>query len=132
MVKELAPTAGSGKLLIDARRALSEVTALIAELSPAELAAPACYVEKGETVRARFRTVPSAGCHPLVRPNYAYFNKALPQSAPQVVIIKPIIRCFDTANKHNGEANSTSPAGCRANRAMIETLDKDAIRAWVR
>ena len=71
------------------------------------------------------------GCHPLVRPNYGYFNKTLPRSAPQVVIITPITRCFDTANKYNLEANSTSPSGCRANRALIETLDKDALRAWV-
>jgi hypothetical protein len=132
LVKELAPTTGSGKRLIDARRALSEVTDWIAELSPAELATPACYAENGATFRARFRTVPSAGCHPLVRPNYAYFNKALPRSAPQVVIITPIARCFDTANKYNREANSPSPAGCRANRALVETLDKDAVRAWLR
>jgi hypothetical protein len=32
----------------------------------------------------------------------------------------------------NGDANSPSPAGCRANRALVETLDKDAIRAWLR
>ena len=38
----------------------------------------------------------------------------------------------DTANKYNREAHSTSPAGCRANRALIETVDKDAIRAWLR
>jgi hypothetical protein len=132
LVKELAPTTGSGKRLIDARRALSEVTDWIAELSPAELATGACYAENAAAFRARFRTVPSAGCHPLVRPNYAYFNKALPRSAPQVVIITPITRCFDTANKYNREANSSSPAGCRANRALIETLDQDAMRAWLR
>jgi hypothetical protein len=51
---------------------------------------------------------------------------------PQVVIIKPITRCFDIANKYNGEANTTTPGGCRANRALIDTLDRDALRAWVR
>jgi hypothetical protein len=49
-----------------------------------------------------------------------------------VVIITGIKRCFDTADKYNRDANSTSPAGCRANRALVETMDKDAIRAWVR
>jgi hypothetical protein len=132
LVKELAPTTGTGKRLIDVRRSLSEVTDWIAELSPAELGTPACYAAKGATLRAKFRTAPAAGCHPLVRPNYAYFNKALPRSAPQVLIITAITRCFDTANKYNGEANSTSPAGCRANRALVETLDKDAVRAWLR
>jgi hypothetical protein len=56
----------------------------------------------------------------------------LPRSAPQVLIITGIKRCFDTADKYNLEANSASPAGCRANRALIETMDKAAIRAWLR
>ena len=86
-MKELGPTTGTGKSLADAKRALSEVTDWIAQLSPAELAAPSCYAEKGTTLRARFTTVASAGCRPLVRPNYGYFNAALPRSAPQVVII---------------------------------------------
>ena len=132
LVKELGPTTGTGKNLADAKRALSEVTDWIAQLSAAELAAPSCYAEKGATLRARFTTVATAGCRPLVRPNYGYFNAALPRSAPQVVIITGIKRCFDTADKYNLEANSPSPSGCRANRALVETMDKDAIRAWLR
>jgi hypothetical protein len=132
LVKELGPATGTGKNLVDAKRALTEVTDWIAQLSPAELAAPSCYAEKGTTLRARFTTVASAGCRPLARPNYGYFNAALPRSAPQVVIITGIKRCFDTADKYNLEANSPSPSGCRANRALVETMDKDAIRAWLR
>ena len=132
LVKEMSPTAGTGKSLLDAQRALAEVTDWIAELSPAELAAPACYAAKGTTLRARFPTAAPADCHPLVRPNYGYFNTTLPRSAPQVVIITGITRCFDTADKYNRDANSTSPAGCRANRALVETLDMGAVRAWLR
>ncbi len=132
LLKEIGPATGTGKNLADAKRALSEVTDWIAQLSPAELAAPSCYAEKGTTLRARFPTVGSAGCRPLVRPNYGYFNETLPRSAPQVVIITGLKRCFDTADKYNIEANSPSPSGCRANRALIETMDKDAIRAWLR
>ncbi len=110
LVKELDPTTGTGKNLADAKRALSEVTDWIAQLSPAELAAPSCYAEKGTTLRARFTTVAAAGCRPLVRPNYGYFNAALPRSAPQVVIITGIKRCFDTADKYNLDANSPSPS----------------------
>ena len=132
LVKEIGPATGTGKSLADARRALREVTDWIAQLSPAELAAPACYAEKGATLRARFTTTATAGCRPLVRPNYGYFNATLPRSAPQVLIITGITRCFDTADKYNLDANSASPAGCRANRALIETMDKTAIRAWVR
>jgi len=132
LVKDLGPATGTGKSLADAKRALNEVTDWIAQLSPAEQAAPACYAEKGATLRARFTIVATAGCRPLVRPNYGYFNAALPRSAPQVVIITGIKRCFDTADKYNLDANSPSPSGCRANRALIETMDKDAIRAWLR
>ena len=132
LVKEMSPTAGTGKNLIDAKRALAEVTDWIAELSPAQQAAPSCYAAKGTTLRTKFPTNAPAGCHPLVRPNYGYFNTALPRSAPQVLIITGIKRCFDTADKYNREANSPSPAGCRANRALVETLDKAAVRAWLR
>jgi hypothetical protein len=133
LANELSPTGGgTGKSLADAKRALSEVTDWIAELSPAQQAAASCYAAKGATLRAKFPTTPSADCHPLVRPNYAYFNKTLPRSAPQVVVITGTSRCFDTADKYNRDANSTSPAGCRANRALVETMDKSAIRAWLR
>ena len=132
LLKDLGPTTGTGKNLLDARRALSEVTEWIAELPAESLSAPACYAEKGTTLRTRFPAVASADCHPLVRPNYAYFNRSLPRSAPQVLIITGIARCFDTANKYNRDANSSSPAGCRANRALVETLDKTALRAWLR
>jgi hypothetical protein len=130
--REVGPAAGTGKGLADAQRALDEVTAWLAELPPAGRAAPSCYAEAGKTLRAKFREAPDRGCVPLVRPNYAYFNKSLPRSAPQVVIITPINRCFDTANKYNTEANSSSPAGCRANRRLLETFDRDAVRAWLR
>ena len=132
LVKDLSPTGGTGKGLLDAKRAVAEVTDWIAELSAAQLSAPACYAAKGATLRGKFPTSRSADCHPLVRPNYGYFNKALPRSAPQVLIISGIARCFDTADKYNRDANSTSPAGCRANRALIESVDKSAIRAWLR
>jgi hypothetical protein len=59
-------------------------------------------------------------------------SPALSRCAPQVLIITPIARCFDTANKNNTEASSPSPTGCRANRRLLETLDKNAVRAWLR
>jgi hypothetical protein len=46
-----------------------------------------------------------------------------------VLIITGVTRCFDTADRYNREANSTSTSGCRANRAPLESMDKDAIRA---
>src|SRR5262245_44533758 len=132
LVKDLSPTGRTGKGLANAKSAVAEVTDWIAELSATQQAAPACYAAKGATLRAKFSAVPSADCHPLVRPNYAYFNKSVPRSAPQVVIITGIARCFDTADKYNRDANAATPAGCRANRALVETMDKAAIRAWLR
>jgi hypothetical protein len=132
LLREIGPTAGTGKGLADARRALAEVTTWNVELPPAERDAPSCYAESSKGLRGRFRTSPGGACVAIVRPNYQYFNPALPRSAPQVLTITPVARCFDTANKYNTEANSTSPAGCRANRALVETMDKDAIRAWLR
>ena len=132
VMKELGPTGASSQRLLAAQRAVTEVSDSLAKLSPAELDAPSCYAAKGSSLAAKFRAAPASGCHPLVRPNYGYFNKALPRSTPQVVIITPITRCFNTADKYNNEANSPSPAGCRANRALVETMDKEALRAWVR
>ncbi len=132
LVKDLSTASGTGKNLADAQRALAEVTDWVAQLSPAELAAPSCYAETGTTLRTRFTTVNAAGCRPLVRPNYGYFNAALPRSAPQLLIVTGIKRCFDTADKYNLDANAPGPSGCRANRALVETMDKAAIRAWLR
>ena len=132
LMTELSPAAGSGKQLADARTALADLTSWIAALSPAEGAAAACYAAGGTELRDKFRSVASPDCHPLARPNYAYFNSALPRSAPQVVIITPVARCFDTADPNNRDANDASPAGCRANRALVESLDKAALEAWVR
>src|SRR5262249_37310192 len=114
------------------KRAVGEVTDWIAELSPVQQASPACYAAKGATLRAKFPAASSADCHPLVRPNYGYFNKTLPRSAPQVLIITGIARLLAPADKNNRDANPPSPAGCRANRALVETMDKSAIRAWLR
>ena len=132
LVREIGPTAGTGKGLIDAQRTLDEATLWIAELSPADRGAQACYAASGKGLRAKFRPGSGGGCVLLVRPNYQYFNPALPRSAPQVLTITPVARCFDTSNKYNREANDPSPAGCAANRRLVETMDKDAIRAWIR
>jgi hypothetical protein len=132
LTKELSPTGGAATGLADARRALEEVTSWIAALPPADQAAPACYAEKGTSLRARFRAVPSPGCHPLARPNYGYFDRSLPRSAPQAVLIRGYARCFDTADAYNRQANDPRPAGCRANRALVQGIDNDAIRAWIR
>ena len=132
LVQDIGPTGGTGKGLAVTQRALDEIAAWLAELSPSDRAAPACFAAEAKGLRARFRPGLSAGCVAIVKPNYQYFNATLPRSAPQVLVISPMADCFDTANKNNVGANSTSPAGCAANRKLVETMDKDAIRAWLR
>lgn len=132
LAQDLSETGETGRALAEARRALDEVTSWVSELSSADQAAQACYAGDGVNLRARFRTVPSAGCHPLARPNYGYFDKSVPRSAVQVVLIRGFERCFNTSDPSNRDANSPGPSGCRANRALVETIDKDAIRARVR
>jgi hypothetical protein len=132
LVQEIGPTGGTGKGLAAAQRALDEVTSWLGELSAADRVLPACYAADARGLRARFRPGLSAGCVAIVRPNYQYFDAALPRSAPQVLTITPVARCLDTPGKYNEESDSKSPAGCAANRKLVETMDKDAIRAWLR
>jgi len=132
LAQELSPAGRAAQSLAEARRSLDEVTSWIAELAPSDQAAPVCYAENGANLRARFRPAPAPGCHPLARPNYGYFDKSAPRSAAQVVLIRGFGRCFDTTDQYNREANSPGPAGCRANRALVEGIDKDAVRAWMK
>ena len=131
-VMELGPTGGTGKGLAESTRAFNDVTSWLAELSPADRAASACYVAAAPSLRGRFRHGTDVGCVPIVKPNYKFFNAAAARSAAQVVLITPIARCFDTSNTHNLEANSTSPAGCSANRKLVQTMDVEAIKVWLK
>lgn len=132
VLEELGPAGSSTKGLVASQKVIDEIAAWLAELPPSAREAPACFATEAKSLRARFRPGLAADCAAIVRPNYQYFNPSLPRSAPQVLSITPIQRCFDTANKYNAEANSPSPAGCSANRKLVESMDKDAIRAWLR
>ena len=39
---------------------------------------------------------------------------------------------FDTADRDNRQESAPGPSGCRASRALVETIDKDAVRAWLK
>jgi hypothetical protein len=132
VLEEISPKGGTGKGLVETQRVLDGMAAWLAELSATDRAAPACYVTEAKELRAKFRPGFSEGCVAIVKPNYQYFNPALPRSAPQVLSISPVAECLDSSSKYNEESDSKSPAGCSANRRLIETMDKDAIRAWLR
>ena len=78
----------------------------------------------GSTLRrTRFRSGAAPGCEPVVRPNWQYFNKALPRSAPQLLIVNGIEGCWEKAPRQ-GPKSLTS--GCPANRKLLETMDNQA------
>ena len=47
-------------------------------LAPSAAAAAACYAGEGRPPRDRFRAGPGQGCPPIVRPNWQFYDKALP------------------------------------------------------
>lgn len=104
---------------------LAATKAMAAALSAADKAAPACYAFGGTASLSRFRRAPAAGCDPLVRANWALFNKALPRSAPQVLFIMDWVACLvpDRKEPHVG--------GCVANKRLLESIDKAALTAWL-
>ena len=108
-------------------RDIADASAWLTELSPGDRATPACYAKAGALPRQRFRSTPDAGCVPLVQPNWAFFDTSLPRSAPQVLVIPQVSRCFD-----NQPANPPTPAGCPTNRQLILTMDRQAVLDWLK
>ena len=126
LAKDAGPDSPTAKDLRTIEAGLADLKAWLAELSAADRQAPACYATRGTTLRTRFRTGTADGCQPLVRPNRQFFNAALPRSAAQVLVIDEISRCFDAPPA------STSPAGCAANRQLLQTIDKQAVLSWLK
>jgi hypothetical protein len=129
LTRELSPDGGSMKVLLEAQRALNDTSAWIDGLSPAERNAPSCYAKAGTSLRSRFRSGAAPGCVPIVRPNWQYFNKALPRSAPQLIVVDELGRCFDKASEPTGQ---NTAAGCPANRKLLQTMDRQAVLDWLR
>ena len=124
----LAPAGPEAKSVTAAERAFREAEASLAALSAEARAAASCYDASAPALSARFRAVAGAppSCRPLVRPNWDYFDPKLPRAAPQVVMLGLFTRCL------SAEAmKETNPSGCVINRKLVETLDWDAVRAWL-
>lgn len=104
----------------------ADANAMAAGLSAADKAAPACYAGGGGgPAVSRFQRAPQAACDPLVRPNWALFNPALPRSAPQLLVITRFERCLPP------NPPSRYAGGCKANLRLLEAIDKAALRAWL-
>jgi hypothetical protein len=113
----------------EAGRELQEVDAMIAALSPDARNAPSCYDQRASRLADRFRVLagPPASCRPLVRPNPDYFDAKLPRSSPQVVMLSMFTRCLQP----DALKVTTPRGGCVINRALVESMDWDAVRAWL-
>jgi hypothetical protein len=125
--KQLGPGGPEDKAVREAERELQEIDGLLASLSPDQRRAPSCYDGRASALAARFRLKDGApaSCRALVRPNWAYFDAALPRSTPQVVMIAAFTRCL------RPDSRSTTRGGCVINRALVDSMDWDAVRAWL-
>src|SRR5690606_16619330 len=105
-----------------------EVAGIIAGLSPDSRNAPACYDQGASRLADRFRAHAGAppSCRALVRPNADYFDAALPRSSPQVLMIAAFTRCLQPQS-----LAATSRGGCVINRELLDSMDWDAVRAWL-
>src|SRR5262245_54501831 len=123
--KELLPNIALAKTAVaKSEEELAAARARAAGLSATDKAAPACYATSGPSL-SRFRRSPDGGCEPLVRPNWTMFNKALPRSAPQVLIINS----FSTCMFHNPYPQQVGE--CTANTKLLQKIDKAALLAWL-
>jgi hypothetical protein len=113
----------------EAGRELQEVDAMIAALSPDARNAPSCYDQRASRLADRLRVLAGApaSCRPLVRPNPDYFDAKLPRSSPQVVMLSMFTRCLQP----DALKVTTPRGGCVINRALVESMDWDAVRAWL-
>jgi len=125
----LAQGGPEDKRVREAERELQEIDGIIAALSPEARNAPSCYDRNTSRLADRFRAHAGApaSCRALVRPNADYFDRTLPRSSPQVLMIAAFTRCL----RPESVAATTSRGGCVINRAVVDSMDWDAVRAWL-
>ena len=116
------------------RRQLADVAnrldARIAALSAADRTAAACWIRDYQMpIEDRIQKVGSARCIPVGIPNWKFFDLRLPRSAPQVVLVTSIGRCYEPARL--GKPDEVA-GGCSVNRAILEAIDRQALMNWLR
>jgi hypothetical protein len=125
---QLAPGGPEDKNVRAAESELKEVDGILAALSPEARRAPSCYDRSATRLADKFRAQAGApaSCRALVQPNADYFDPKLPRSSPQVVMIDMFARCL-----RPDSVKATRPGGCVTNRALVNSMDWDAVRAWL-
>jgi hypothetical protein len=126
---QLAPGGPEEKGVREAERDFKEAEGIVAALTSETRRAPACYNDRASQLAERFRRKDGApaACRALVKPNWDYFDPALPRSAPQVVMIAAFTRCLTK----DSMAATTPRGGCVINRALVDSLDWNAVRGWL-
>jgi len=126
---QLAPGGPDDKGVREAERDFKDADGLIAALSPEARSAPSCYDDRATRLGDRFRRKDGApaSCRALVTPNWDYFDPKLPRSAPQVVMIAAFTRCLTRESL----AQTAPRGGCVINRTLVDSMDWDAVRAWL-
>ncbi len=125
----LAPGGPEDRSVQEAERDLRAAEAAAAAFSPAQQAGPSCYIEEySDKPATRFRPLAGgpATCRPIVKPNWDYFDRALPRSTPQVLMVTAFTRCLTPESMRD-----TARGGCVVNRQLVDTLDWAAVRAWL-
>lgn len=126
--ERLAPGGPEARGVTQAERELLEATGILDTFTAEQRAAPSCYQSNASSLAGKFRPVAGApaACRPLVRPNWDYFDPKLPRSAPQILMVTSYTRCLTKESMRE-----TNRGGCVINRALMSSLDWDAVRAWL-
>ncbi|MBI5638094.1 MAG: hypothetical protein HZA03_09015 [Nitrospinae bacterium] len=113
----------------DAIAKVKEAERDFASLSAEQKAAPACYMDQSRSpnpdtrLPVSFVPIDTPQCRPVIRPNWSYFDPALPRTAIQLLTVW-VRDC--PAAKPSKDGN---PAGCAANMALLQSLDWEAVKA---
>ena len=125
---QLAPGGESEKGVRQAEAEFTAADGAVQRLSPEGRAEPACYDNSASAIDGRFRARRGApaSCQGLVTPNRAYFDTTLPRTAPQLLVLNLYERCLRPQS-----IAYTKPGGCATNRQVIDSMDWNAVRAWL-
>lgn len=126
LAKIVGPDGPTARHLAEVDRELAAVHAVLTALPSADRAAAACYAAGNPAGPGKFTKDLAPGCLPVVRPNWKLFNRALPRSAPQLLVIGHAVRCLGIAPQP-----PSNRGGCAANRQLLEGLDQRAVLAWL-
>jgi hypothetical protein len=123
--KQLAAGGPEEKDVQEAERQLKEAENLVGGT------AAACYDRTANGLAGRFRALAGAprSCEPLVKTNWAFFDATRPRTAPQVLMVTMYARCVTKESLARGEETR---GGCAINRKLMETLDWEAVKEWMR